>query len=99
MAIQHGTRINIDDIGRGGGDQTRSPDEFAMIYAALSSTWNVVTRLLTRHSELRRSIVPPSSASKIQQVRLLQRNPLSGTWDTRPRPIREDEPESQDNLT
>jgi hypothetical protein len=41
--------------------------------------------------------MPPSSASKIQQVHLLQRNPLSGTWDTSPRPIREDEPESQDN--
>ena len=41
--------------------------------------------------------MPPSSASKIQQVHLLQRNPLSETWDTSPRPIREGEPESQDN--
>jgi len=41
--------------------------------------------------------MPPSSASKIQQVHLLRRNPLSGTWDTSPRPIREDELEPQDN--
>jgi hypothetical protein len=41
--------------------------------------------------------VPPSSASKTQQVHLLRRNPLSRTWDTNPRPIREYEPEPQNN--